>query len=70
VSEIRILNLLPFPEEKVNLKIPVANLLNLPPGASFGDRNGRAGVVVGMNNDTIPSSILLLPKSTRMTSTR
>jgi hypothetical protein len=44
---------IPIPEAKVNLIIPIQNLLDLPAGASFSDKSGRANVSVQKDNDTI-----------------
>jgi hypothetical protein len=37
----------------VNLTVPIRNLLDLPPAASFSNKNGRANVAVQLDNDTI-----------------
>jgi len=41
------------PQEKVTVLIPTKNLLELPEGATFTNRNGRANVTVKTNRDTI-----------------
>ena len=53
VSEIRLLKATPVPQEKVKLAIPTTHLLDLPAGASFTGRNGRANVSISRDRDTI-----------------
>jgi hypothetical protein len=38
---------------KTNLTVPIQNLLDLPPSASFSNRNGRANVAVSRDGDNI-----------------
>jgi hypothetical protein len=47
------MNALPVPEAKVNLTVPIPNLLNLPAGAVFSEKSGRANVSVKKENDSI-----------------
>lgn len=43
----------PVTREEVRLTIPTANLLELPPSASFRGKNGRADVEVKLQGDSI-----------------
>jgi hypothetical protein len=53
VSEVRLLKTIPVPEAKVDLTVPIQSILDLPTGASFVEKNGRANVSVRQDNDTI-----------------
>ena len=45
--------MMPVEKEEVTLTIPTASLLDLPPSASFRERNGRADVEVKREGDSI-----------------
>jgi hypothetical protein len=47
------LKTIPIPEKRVILTVPIQNLLNLPSGAAFSGKNGRANVAVTVQGDTI-----------------
>lgn len=42
-----------IPESVMKLKIPVVDLLSLPPNASFHGKEGRAGAGVALRGDTL-----------------
>ena len=53
LKEVRQVINIPIPQSKVELKIPTQNLHSLPPGASFSEKKGQAGVKVEAIGDTI-----------------
>lgn len=53
LKEVRQVINIPIPQSKVELKIPTQNLHSLPPGASFGEKKGQAGVKVEAIGDTV-----------------
>lgn len=44
---------IPIPLSKVELKIPTQSLHSLPPGASFSEKKGQAGLKVEAIGDTV-----------------
>lgn len=53
IKTTRSLTYAPVPESKVQVAIPMQNLLNLPTGAVFTDRKGQATVQVKFVKDTV-----------------
>lgn len=53
LKEVRQVINIPIPQSKVELKIPTQNLHSLPPGASFSEKKGQAGVKVEAIGDTV-----------------
>lgn len=57
LKEVRQVINIPIPQSKVELKIPTQNLHSLPPGASFSEKKGQAGVKVEAIGDTVYVSV-------------
>lgn len=53
LKEVRQVINIPIPLSKVELKIPTQSLHSLPPGASFSEKKGQAGVKVEAVGDTV-----------------
>lgn len=53
LKEVRQVINIPIPLSKVELKIPTQSLHSLPPGASFSEKKGQAGVKVTASSDTL-----------------
>ena len=53
LKEVRQVINIPVPQSKVELKIPTQNLHSLPPGASFSEKKGQAGVRGEAVGDTV-----------------
>lgn len=53
LKEVRQVINIPIPQSKVELKIPTQSLRSLPPGASFSEKKGQAGVKVEAIGDTV-----------------
>lgn len=53
LKEVRQVINIPVPLSKVELKIPTQSLRSLPPGASFSEKKGQAGVKVEAIGDTV-----------------
>lgn len=53
LKEVRQVINIPIPQSKVELKIPTQSLHSLPPGASFSEKKGQAGVKVEAIGDTV-----------------
>lgn len=53
LKEVRQVINIPIPLSKVELKIPTQSLRSLPPGASFSEKKGQAGVKVEAIGDTV-----------------
>ena len=53
VSELRIIKTLGIPESRAELTIPIRNIVELPAGASFSERSGRAQVQLSRRGDII-----------------
>ncbi len=53
LKEVRQVINIPVPQSKVELKIPTQNLHSLPPGASFSEKKGQAGIRVEAVGDTV-----------------
>lgn len=53
LKEVRQVINIPIPLSKVELKIPTQSLHSLPPGASFSEKKGQAGVKVEAIGDTV-----------------
>lgn len=53
LKEVRQVINIPIPLSKVELKIPTQSLHSLPPGASFCEKKGQAGVKVEAVGDTV-----------------
>lgn len=53
LKEVRQVINIPIPLSKVELKIPTQNLHSLPPGASFSEKKGQAGIRVEAVGDTV-----------------
>jgi hypothetical protein len=53
LHEIRIIECAEIPSEKVGLKMSLKDIVQLPSGAGFSNREGRAGLNVTFINDTI-----------------
>lgn len=53
LKEVRQVINIPIPLSKVELKIPTQSLHSLPPGASFSEKKGQAGVRVEAIGDTV-----------------
>ena len=53
LKEVRQVINIPIPLSKVELKIPTQNLHSLPPGASFSEKKGQAGIRVEAIGDTV-----------------
>lgn len=53
LKEVRQVINIPIPRSKVELKIPTQNLRSLPPGASFSEKKGQAGIRVEAVGDTV-----------------
>lgn len=53
LKEVRQVINIPVPQSKVKLKIPTQSLRSLPPGASFSEKKGQAGVKVEAVGDTV-----------------
>lgn len=53
LKEVRQVINIPIPLSKVELKIPTQSLHSLPPGASFSEKKGQAGIRVEAIGDTV-----------------
>ena len=53
LTEVRRTRTLPLPPDTVRMEIPAARLADLPPGASFHKRSGRASAGVSRKGDTL-----------------